>query len=170
MLQIRTELQNKLNILIWQFYKKTQKAPKNILPHIMLYREVKYMSCCKCKCTCLATIIAILAGVALGILFASGFVATGIIYWAFLAIGVGAVLLLPVYALNRGCDDGEKCFCSYRSLITIAAVGTIVLSAIGLIVPIASTTLTAILLGLATFFVVLLVGFIICFAKCLCRC
>ena len=126
------------------------------------------MSCFQCKCTCLSTIIAILSGVTLGVLYYLEYVATGIIFWTFLAIGVLAILLLPVYALTKCCDE-DRCFCDYRKLLTIASLGTIITAAIGLLVPISFTILTAIVISFATFFAVLLIGSVICFTKCLCK-
>ena len=127
------------------------------------------MSCCKYECTCLSVIISIIIGFIIGILNFFDIVATGVIFWVFLAIGVAAVLLLPVYALTK-CSEGDKCFCCYRKLLTAASVGTIITAGIGLIIEsvIGGITL-AIVVGFATFFAVLLITSVICFAKCLCK-
>lgn len=125
---------------------------------------------CKNECTCLSIIIGIIAGVILGILFALGFVATGIIFWAYLAIGVAGVFLLPVYAANNSCRETGQCLCNFRRLFTIASVGAIILSVIGLIVSgIVSIPALAITLGIATLFVVMLLVLVLCLARCLCN-
>ncbi len=128
------------------------------------------MSCSRCECAYLAVIAGIIAGVALGVLYALGFVATGIIFWAFLAIGLVGVFLAPLYAGSDTCINGDRCFCSYRRLFIVAAVGAIVTAVAGLIVEaLGSVVATAIVLGLATFFSVLLVVLLICLARCLCN-
>ncbi|MBR4030394.1 MAG: hypothetical protein IKJ06_03255 [Clostridia bacterium] len=127
------------------------------------------MTCCKTQCTSLAIIIGILTGVILGVLYALGFIATGIIFWAYLAVGVAEILLAPLYAEERANCIERGCFCRSITLLTIAAVGTILLAAIGLIIlPVVSITAVAIILGLATFFVVTLLALLVCVA--LCRC
>lgn len=125
------------------------------------------MTSCRPQCTSVAIIVGILSGVILGVLYALGFIFTSIIFWAYLAIGVAEVLLAPIYANNRNlCTD---CFCNQFSLITIAAVGTILLAAIGLIIEnIVSVTAVAIIFGLASFFVVSLLALLICVAICRC--
>ena len=128
------------------------------------------MNYCRCECAYLSVIAGILAGVVIGVLSALGFVATGIIFWAYLAIGVAAVFLAPIYGANVTCPGSERCFCRYRRVLLAAAVGTILTAAAGLIVAaFASTTVIAIVLGLTTFFVVWLVGLVICLARCLCN-
>ncbi len=125
------------------------------------------MTSCRPQCTSVAIIVGILSGVILGVLYALGFIFTSIIFWAYLAVGVAEVLLGPIYANNKTlCTD---CFCSQFSLITIAAVGTILLAAIGLIIQnIVTITATAIIFGLASFFVVSLLALLICVAICRC--
>ena len=124
------------------------------------------MSCCTRNCTCASIIAAILLAVALGVLAAFGFVSTGIVFWAYLLIGVLGILLSPLYAtLGR-----EGCFCGLRSLILTGAIGTVVTSAAGLIaVPLVGTAVGAVIVGVATFFPVLLLASLVCLVNCLCR-
>ncbi len=128
------------------------------------------MDCCKSNCIFASVIAAIISGVILGVLYSLGFVATGIIFWAFLAIGVGTALLLPLYTIRGNCADGNRCVCSYRRTLTVASIGTIIAAAVGLIVPITSTIVTAIVVGIATFFAALTVFSALCFARCLSDC
>lgn len=125
------------------------------------------MNCCKYNCAYVAVIVAILAGVALGILYALGFVSAGIVFWAYLATGVLGILLAPIYATGISCN-GRCCFARYRCLVLSAAIGTVVTGIIGLLAaPFAATTVVAIVLGVAAFFVVLLLGSLVCLTNCL---
>ena len=118
----------------------------------------------------MSVILGIIAGVVLGVLYSFGFIATGVIFWAYLAIGVLGVFLSPIYATNGGCESNDRCFCRNRTIILVASVGAIVSAAVGLIVAgVALTTLIAIVLGVATFFVVTLIAAIICLTLCLCN-
>ena len=128
------------------------------------------MNCSRCECGYLAVIAGIIAGVTLGVLYSLGFIATGIIFWALLAIGVLGVFLAPIYAGGDGCPNGDRCFCRYRRLLVASAVGTIITAAAGLIIEaLTSAIATAVVLGLATFFAVVLIASIICLARCLCN-
>lgn len=125
------------------------------------------MNCCRYNCACLSVIVAILAGVALGILYALGFVATGIVFWAYLAIGVLGIALAPIYATGVSCN-GRCCFARYRTLVLSGAIGTAVAAAVGLLAALAApVVVAAIILGVATFFVVLLLGTLVCLTGCL---
>ncbi len=128
------------------------------------------MTCFKCECTYLSIVAGIIAGVVLGVLYALGFVATGIIFWLFLVTGLAGVFVSPIYASNSGCLQSEKCFCKFKNAIITASAGTILTAAAGLIVStLTSTIATAIVLGLTTFFSVMLVALIICLTNCLCN-
>ena len=128
------------------------------------------MNYCNSNCTCLSVIAGVIAGVVLGILYALGFVATGVIFWAYLALAAIGILLAPLYAsLNTERGSG-CCFCTIKNLILIAAIGAIVFAAVGLIIAAtASTTVVAIILGLATAFSVILLSAVICLTNCLCE-
>ena len=124
--------------------------------------------CSKYNCPYIAAIVALVAGVVLGVLYALGFVVTGIIFWAYLGIGVAALLLGPVYATSVTCEGSCQCFGANRNVFLASAIGTVVTALAGLIVaPIASVTVVGIVLGLATFFVVWLLGTIVCLMNCL---
>ncbi len=128
------------------------------------------MDCCRTNCIFASVIASLIVGVILGVLYSLGFVATGIIFWVFLAIGAGAALLLPIYAIGGTGIDGRNCVCRYRRALTVAAIGTVVAAAVGLIVPAASTVVTAIIVGVATFFAALVFSLALCFARCLSNC
>ncbi|MBQ9737323.1 MAG: hypothetical protein IJV86_02825 [Clostridia bacterium] len=128
------------------------------------------MLCCKCDCGYLSIIVGIIAGVVLGILFSFGLIATGIIFWVFLAIGLAGVFLSPLYFARNFSGERDRCFCGHRRLILITSLGTIISAALGLILEaIASVTVVAIVLGFATAFSVALIVGLICLARCLCN-
>lgn len=128
------------------------------------------MLCCKCDCGYLSIIAGIIAGVVLGILYSFGLIATGIIFWTFLAIGLAGVFLAPLYSTRNFSAERDRCFCGHRRLILITSIGTIISAALGLILaPIASAVVVAIVLGFATAFSVALIVALICLARCLCN-
>ncbi len=126
------------------------------------------MNCCRCNCAYISVIVAILAGVLLGVLYALGFVVTGLIFWAYLAIGVAAILLAPIYATGASCQGNCRCFARYRRGLLGSAIATVIAAGIGLIVAfVSSVPVIAIALSIATFTVVLLLGLLVCLANCL---
>ena len=128
------------------------------------------MNCCKNNCVYLAVIIGIIFGVVLGLLYGFGLVSTGIIFWAYLAVGVFGVLLAPIYSSGSSCRDSERCFCSFRAFILTSALGAIVAAATGLIIaPIAPTVVVGIALGVATLFAVMLIVSAVCLTNCNCN-
>ncbi len=123
----------------------------------------------RCNCYLISAIIGILAGVVLGVLYSLGFVLTGIIFWAFLAFGVLSLLVSPLYEgdASYGCDE---CFCRLRQGFLVYQIGTLLLSAVGLIIaPFAPVLAVAIILGIATFFAVSLLSLHVCLVNCVCR-
>lgn len=128
------------------------------------------MTCNRENCACVALIVAILAGVALGILSALGFVTAGIIFWAYLALGALGILLAPIYSTDGTREGNCRCGCRYRQLLLGAAVGTILSATVGLLVAaIAGVTVLSIIIGVATLFATFLLGIVICLTKCLCE-
>ncbi|MBE6934799.1 MAG: hypothetical protein E7462_07140 [Ruminococcaceae bacterium] len=126
------------------------------------------MDCCRLNCGWIAVLVGILAGVVLGILYALGFIATGIIFWAYLGIGVLGLLLTPLYASAAACDGSCRCFARYRGQIFAGLIGTILAAAVGLIVlPLAGVAVIAIVLGVATLFAVLFLATLVCLTECL---
>ena len=99
------------------------------------------MTCCQNNCSYAALILGILAGVAVGVLYALGFVTVGVLLWVYLTLGVAALLLSPVYAAL------SPCFCIYRTAFLIGAFGAIVAAAVAFFtVGIAPLTLFAVIL------------------------
>ncbi len=128
------------------------------------------MSCCRGECAYVSILIGIVAGVLLGVLYSLGFVATGIIFWLYLLVGISGVFLAPLYAASAGRPTGENCFCRYRALFLTASAGAIVAAAAGLILAaLSSIVAIAIAIALATFFVFVLLTLTICIANCICE-
>lgn len=127
------------------------------------------MNCsCRYNCGYLALLAGIFAGIAVGVLFALGFLGTGVVFWVYLALGILGLLLTPVYAAASCGTDCAACFARYRLPIVLAAVGTILTAALGLLlVPVAGVVTLAIVLGVATLFAVLFLGILICLVQCL---
>ncbi len=122
------------------------------------------MTCCQNNCSYAAVILGILAGVAVGVLYALGFVTVGVLLWVYLTLGVAAVLLSPVYAAL------SPCFCVYRTAFLIGAFGAIVAAAVSFFtVGIAPLALFAVILGIATLFVVFTLVTAVCITACSCR-
>lgn len=127
------------------------------------------MSCNRVNCACVALVVAILAGVVLGVLYSLGFVATGILFWAYLALGGLSILLSPLYAAEGTRGAGCRCACRYRRWLLGAAVGTVLSAGIGLLVAtVAGVIVISIFVGIATFFAAFLLGIVICLTNCLC--
>ena len=125
------------------------------------------MSCCRNNCTLAAVIIGIIAGVVLGVLYALGFVATGVIFWALLLFGMLGLLAAPLYAGNARGE--ERCFCSLRPLYLASVLGEIISAIVGLIVaPIAPVAVTAVVVGVAVLFTVMQIVTLVCLTNCLC--
>ncbi len=128
------------------------------------------MSCNRENCACVALIVAILAGVVLGILYALGLVPIVTVLWAYLGLGALSVLLTPVYTADEARDGNCRCACRYRRWLLVAAVGTILSAAVALLVTgIAGVVVAAILVGIATLFAAFLLGITICLTNCLCE-
>ncbi len=102
-------------------------------------------------------VIAILIGVVLGIIVgAISFLLTipGIVLalWISLSIGLGSLVILSIAALFNQTQN-DRCLYNNGTCLTVAALGTIVTSLIGLTITISpAVILVSILLGLVTLF------------------
>ena len=142
-------------------------TPFDVLRHNLYRKGGEEMSCSRENCACVALIVAILVGVAVGILYALGFVPTTVTLWAYLALGALSVLLTPIYAGEEG---NCRCACRYRRWLLGAAVGTILTAAVSLLVTgIAGVVVASILVGVATLFAAFLLGITVCLTNCLCE-
>ena len=125
---------------------------------------------CRNGCQFVAVIVGIIAGVILGILNFADLLATGLIFWVYLLIGVLGVFVLPLYALQNSNVCSARCVCGLKTIYTIAALGTVLSAAVALIVAgIGPAIAVAILTGIATFFVVFLLILVVCLTRCVCN-
>lgn len=128
------------------------------------------MNCCRNNCTCAAIILGIIVGVVLGVLYGFGLVPTGIIFWAYLAVGLLGALLAPLYSSSSCSKESRNCFCSLSGLFFTGVIGTIISAIVGLIVaPVAAVVAVAIVLGVATLFTVIELVALVCVARCNCN-
>lgn len=124
------------------------------------------MSLCGCKCNC--TTAAVIAGVIVGVLGAFLQI-TGVITItpAFLWVAAGAAAAcLGLLVLRAGCcgADGGLCVCRALKALLAGILGTILFALILLAVGIVATSVvSAILVGLALFFLTLTVGAAACY-------
>ncbi len=129
------------------------------------------------NCSCLITLfIGIILGIIVGY---NAYLAVipGIVtaLWIAFGIGIGALILLAIMAQAR-CERREKCICKNGTCIAIPAVGTIITAIIGLSITITTGSIgIAILIGLATLFLIMtilnILDYILCLIneKCECR-
>lgn len=145
-------------------------TPFDVVRHNLYRKGGEEMSCNRENCACVALIVAILAGVALGVLYALGLVPTITVFWAYLGLGAVSVLLTPIYAADDARDGNCRCACRYRRWLLAAAVGTILTAAVGLLaIGVAGVIAASILVGIATLFAVFLLGITVCLTNCLCE-
>jgi len=124
--------------------------------------------------SCLAAGITagILLGVAAGLLFFFGVITNlTIALWVAFGVGIftlvssfGAALLTPVWI-------SRKCFCRSNNALLTGGIGLVITTVIALSTGIAAgSILSAILIGLVAFFLLLSVAALICFIICITRC
>lgn len=125
---------------------------------------------CKCDCAYISVIAGIIAGVIVGVLYALGFIEIGIFLTIAFIIGIAGIFFSPIWSLLPFVASSGHCFCSYRRLITVASVGTVITSTATYVVSRAadSVPLLATAVGISTFFAILLLGTIICLTKTVC--
>ena len=127
---------------------------------------------CRFNCTLLAIISAIIVGVAAAFLQITGTITVGVAF-LWVALGVGVVYLaglLLASALRRR-SENASCLCSAVNALLSGALGTILLSLILLAVGIVATSiLSAILVGLLLFFLWLTVSASDCYIRCTTDC
>ena len=127
------------------------------------------MGCYNSDCLCLTIVLSIIAGVLLGILFGLGFLTAIPVFLIYLVIGVVGVFLTPFYGLLQCHTGDERCFCRVKKILQLAIIGTIITAVAGLIIAgVASLSTVAIVLGISSFFTVLILGTLFCYTKCIC--
>ena len=127
---------------------------------------------CRWSCTLLAVISAAVLGVITAFLFISGTIAvTTTFLWVALGIGVVYLAGLAVASTRCRCADSTSCLCRALDALLAGVLGTILVSLVLLAVGIVATsTLSAVLVGLLAFFLWLTVASAACYVRCAADC
>ena len=133
------------------------------------------MSACDCRYKCSCSIVALIASLVIGIIGAflqitAVITVTPVILWVILGI---AVALLGLLVLNAALQSGRTCSegCSILNTLLVGALGAILFSAVLLLVGIVATSVvSAILVGLVLFFFSLALTTLACYIRCLTGC
>lgn len=129
---------------------------------------------CKCGCGLIGSILGIVAGIIIAILFSMGLtplILNGI--WITFGIGALALLYIMILASFDGCNGSscqvlEKCLIRNLKCLLIGTFGTILTTLILTVITLEITSIiVSIIVGLATFFLVFLISSIISLLKCL---
>ena len=125
------------------------------------------MCSCKFNCTLTAIIASLVAGVATTLLVVtSSLVLTPVILWVFGGIGLAFLLLSYAGAIFNCSRNVCGCCFPFKAVLT-GAIGTIIGSAVLLLVDLAATGIvSALLSGVTIFFFILTLTGAACFAKC----
>lgn len=127
---------------------------------------------CTVSCKLIGVISALFAGVVLGALYFFGILTAIIIpLQAVLAFGIIAFFGISAVSLLKQKCNLTNCLCRLRGILFTGAVGTILSSLIALLVSLTpGAILSAIVIGLVGFFLVLLIAAIICLVSCTADC
>ena len=127
---------------------------------------------CRWSCTLLAIISAAVLGVIAAFLFISGTIAvTTTFLWVALGIGVVYLAGLAVASTRCRCADPRNCLCRALDALLAGVLGTILASLILLAVGIVATsTLSAVLVGALVFFLWLALASAACYVRCAADC
>lgn len=125
------------------------------------------MPLCNCRCTCTgaAIIASVIAGVLAAFFQITGMVTvTTVFLWVVFGIAVG---YLGIFVLGLCCRrDAQTCTCAALNALLTGILGTILTALILLAVGIVATSvLSAILVGLTVFFFVLTVSAAACYVR-----
>ena len=127
---------------------------------------------CRWSCTLFAVISAAILGVVTAFLQISGVItATTTFLWV--ALGIGTVYLLGLLAASAGRRGGNAsdCLCSALNALLTGVLGTILFALILLAVGIVATSvLSAVLVGVLVFFLWLTVAASACYIRCAADC
>lgn len=122
---------------------------------------------CKCNCSYIAVIVAIVLGFVLGTVAFFGFIPTTPAIIVMIAIGLAGLFFAPIYQLLGSISNTYDCFCSYAQPLLVASIGTIVASVLSFILFGADVAAVVpfIFFAIAVFFAVLLIGIVVCLTR-----
>ena len=127
---------------------------------------------CRWSCAAVAVVISVILGVIAAFLQFAGVIAVaatllGVVFTV--AVGYLAVLLVAVALLHR--RETERCLCGSVRTVLTGILGTVLFSAILLVVDVAATSVIgAILVGLLVLFLALLLTGTACLIQCITGC
>lgn len=127
---------------------------------------------CKCRCPLAALIVSVILGVVTAFLQITGVVtATPVFLWVIFGIAVVYLgVLLVAAALARGAETGQ-CLCAALNSVLIGILGTILFAVVLLAVGVVATSvLSAILVGILLFFFTLTLTGAACVVRNLLHC
>lgn len=129
---------------------------------------------CNCSCRCACTGAGVLAAAVVGVLTAFLQI-TGVITvttaFLWVALGIAVVYLGVLVATSGGCREGSSCRCTALSALLIGLLGTILFALVLLSVGIVATSvISAILVGLLLFFLALALTEAACYVRALSGC
>lgn len=128
--------------------------------------------CCNCRynCTVLALILGVIAGVAAAFLLITGGLTVTPVYLA-VAFAVAVVYLGVLVATASDRRGSAGCLCRTLGALLAGILGTVATSAILVLTGIVATSvLSAILVGLLAFFFTLMIAAAACYVRCLADC
>lgn len=131
---------------------------------------------CNCNCRFNCSLLAVISAAALGVvaafLFIAGTIAvTTTFLWVALGIGVVYLAGLVIASTRCRCTDPTSCLCRALDALLAGILGTILISLVLLAVGIVATsTLSAVLVGLLAFFLWLTVASAACYVRCAADC
>ena len=124
------------------------------------------------SCLAVGVIVGIFAAIAVGLLFYFG-VISGLTIALWVAFGIGVFTLIATFltAILTPIWYVGGCFCRNRRGLLIGGFGTVLTTVIALSITLASASvLSAIILALVTFFLLIAIFSLICFVICVSRC
>ena len=127
---------------------------------------------CRWNCTLLGVVSAAILGVVAAFLFISGTIAVGTAFlWVALGIGVVYLAGLAFASTRCRCVEPSACLCRVLNALLAGVLGTILISLVLLAVGIVATsTLSAVLVGGLVFFLWLTVASAACYVRCAADC
>lgn len=131
-----------------------------------------FSCCCRCRCTLAAIIASVILGVVTAFLQVTGVItATPVFLWVVLGIAVVYLGILVVSTALARRTEGADCVCSALNTLLIAILGSILFAVVLLAVGIVATSvLSAILVGILLFFFSLTLTSTACLVRSLASC
>jgi hypothetical protein len=127
---------------------------------------------CKCNCQLAATIASVIVGVVTAFLQITGIITVAPVFlWVVFGIAVVYLGVLVVAAALSGREEASRCLCTALNALLIGILGTVLFAVVLLAVGIVATSiLSAILVGILLFFFALTLTSTACLVRSLADC